>query len=132
MTIQQQIASAAEALAVEAKKINDRVDEVDDFLSGQAVKVEAWFNIYTTYTVGTYQISSVTHLLGFRRFGDSWQMALAPAVGTAEDTQYAKPLGQCKLPDRILACQHLDAFLVVYYEALMAQQTRCTEVLGEK
>ena len=121
------------ALAVQAKKINARIDEVEDFLNNQAIKVAVWFNIYTTYSVGTDQISSVTHQLGFCRHGNGWALALLPAGITDESKQYlSTPLSKCSLPDRILAVQYLDAFLVVYYEALVAQQTRCIEVLGEK
>jgi hypothetical protein len=58
---------------------------------------------------------------------------LLPAGITDESKRHlSDPLSKCSLPDRILAVQHLDAFLVVYYEALVAQQTRCTEILGEK
>lgn len=136
MDIQQQITSAAEALAVEAKKINDRIDEVEVFLRGQAIKVETWFNIFTTRTMGADQISSATHQLGFCRHGHGWALSLLPAVpaGITDESKrhLSDPLSKCSLPDRILAVQHLDAFLVVYYEALLAQQTRCIEILGEK
>ena len=67
MTIQEQIVSAADHLAVQANKVNARIAAVTDFLLAQPVKVEAWCSIYARLDgVSTTE----THHLGFCRHRD--------------------------------------------------------------